>query len=266
MIENISEKGIRPPEETKGILKGAGNFRDLGGYGTGDGRIVKYNCVFRSNSLARLTDDDLTVLKEIDIKYVFDFRVKKEVELSPDRLPEDCDINYLNMPVVHGEFDAEVAMKRIQSGDTAWLTDEFMIEGYKKNIDEFADTWGAIVRHLADQKSLPLVFHCTAGKDRAGTCAALILLTLGVPEETVIYDYELTNIYLKEWVDMIRQTVRSDGHDPESMDPFLVANRDYIVSLIEYIKEKYGCAEEYFSTKAGIDNETLIRLKQQLLT
>ncbi len=247
------------------FLKGAGNFRDLGGYRTIDGRTVRYNCMFRSNNLSMLTDDDIEVLKNLDIRTVVDFRVKTEVDRSPDRLPETGKIKQVSLPVIHGKFDASVAMKRIQNGDTAWLTDEFMIDGYRKNIEEFADTWGTVLQYLSELEYRPLVFHCTAGKDRAGTCAALILLTLGVPEETVIFDYELTNKCLKDWVNIIRQTIKEDGHDPEPLDPFLVAKRDYIVSLITYINNKYGSAENYFQKKAGISEEILDRFKEQLL-
>ena len=75
------------------------------------------------------------------------------------------------------------AVERIKKGDDSWLTEDFMLSGYIHNLDEFAHIWGEVIRRLIEPENRPLLFHCTGGKDRAGTCAALILLALGVPEK-----------------------------------------------------------------------------------
>ena len=79
----------------------------------------------------------------------------------------------------------------------------FLINGYRLNLNQFAATWGEVFRRLADPKCLPLIFHCTGGKDRAGIFAALLLLTTGMPEETVIYDYGLSNTDIADVVNQI---------------------------------------------------------------
>ena len=173
-------------------LEGSFNFRDLGGYETSDGRRVKWGRVFRSDHLARLTDNDLVLLENMGLRLVCDFRTPAETEKARDRLPQDGSIEYLHLPVIHGEFDPAMAMARMKQGDISWLTQDFMVNRYKRKIDDFPDIWGTVLNRLADPENRPLVFHCTAGKDRAGACAALTLLALGVPEETVIYDHGLS--------------------------------------------------------------------------
>ena len=193
------EKG-RVIAERQVPLEGAVNFRDLGGYRSSDGRRVRWGQVFRSDSLARLTERDRIRVEHLGLKLIIDFRTPNEVKKSPDRLPQSSTMRCLNLPITHGEFDFVSAVERIKKGDDSWLTEDFMLSGYIHNLDEFAHTWGEVIRRLIEPENRPLLFHCTGGKDRAGTCAALILLALGVPEETVIDDHQLSNILIADLV------------------------------------------------------------------
>ncbi len=246
-------------------VKIAHNFRDIGGYEAADGRRIVAGQVFRSSSLYNLNEKQAANLKKLDIRLVCDFRISRDVEEKPDTLPDDGSIEHLHLPVTHGRFDTSVIAEKIKSNETDWLNDEFMIEGYRKNIDDFADAWGTVINRLADPESRPLVFHCTAGKDRAGTCSALVLLALGIPEKTVIYDYELSNIFLTGWVKEVNEKILEIGMDPEQLKPFLFAPREYILALIDHIKSKYGSAEEYLVTCAGVKKETIEKLRRDLL-
>ncbi len=257
-------KGVNAAER-KVPMEGAINFRDLGGYKTTDGHHVKWGKIFRSNKLNTITNKDQALLKQIGIKLVCDFRVPGEGAKEPDILPADGSIEHLPLPITHGEFDTIAATEKIQKGDTDWLTDAFMIEGYKKNIDDFAATWGEVFHRLAEPENHPLVFHCNAGKDRAGTCAALILLALGVPEKTIIYDYTLSNVFLARWVEAIHDIIREAGIDPQILSPFLVVKAEYIVALLNHIRETYGSASHYLKTRANVSNITLDRLRNELL-
>ena len=241
-------------------LEGAVNFRDLGGYRSSDGLRVKWGRVFRSDGLARLTTTDQAILRQIGIRLVCDFRTPGEVEKSPDRLPDGA--RWLHLPIVHGEFDSIAALERMGRGDISWLTDDFMVNGYIRNIDEIAETWGTVLNHLSRPEGRPMVFHCTGGKDRAGVCAALILLALDVPEETVIYDHGLSNIYIAKLLDKIYEYIRYIGIDPEKVAPYFTAPRECIVSMLNHLHQTYGSATNYLNTRAGVSQETLALLKQ----
>lgn len=247
------------------VMDGAVNFRDLGGYTTTDGRQVRWGRVFRSDGLARLSDPDLERIRRMGISRVFDLRSFDEIADAPDRLPDDGSVNHVHVPVTHGDFDFVEAMKRIKTGDTSWLTDDFMVKGYINNLESFPRAWGDIIGAAVNAGRGPLVFHCTGGKDRTGTCAALLLLALGVDEETVIYDHQLSNIYIKELLPRIYEMMASYGIDPEILFPYLTAPRECIEALLEHIRENYGSATGYLTEKGGVTPEDIERVRQSLL-
>lgn len=251
--------------ERRVVLEGAFNFRDLGGYQSIDGRRTKWGRIYRSDGLARLTASDRAVLKQIGIRLVCDLRAPAEVKKSPDRLPEDSAIEYLNFPIVSGNFDTVTAHEKIKKGDIDWLTEDYMIKGYINNIDAYATTWTALFEHLAAPASYPLVFHCTGGKDRAGVCAALILLSLGVSEETVIYDHGLSNEFLADILPKLYSYFSSFGIEKENLLPYLTAPRAAIIALLDHIRQTYGSAVDYLKNKAGVSQKTLDGLKRDML-
>lgn len=246
-------------------LSGAINFRDLGGYETSDGRRVKWGQIFRSDALSRLTATDQALFRHLDIRQVFDFRTPAEVESAPDLLPEDHRVSYSHLPVIHGEFDPAVALARIRQGDISWLTEDFMRQGYIKNIEQYPHVWSSVIRAMANENSAPLVFHCTGGKDRAGACAALTLLALGVPRETVIQDHGLSNVYIGERLPHIKAFLNSHGVDPDKALPYFTAPRASIESLIDHLEEKYGGAVNYLAIRGELPLSIIEKLKKQLL-
>jgi protein-tyrosine phosphatase len=246
-------------------LEGTVNFRDLGGYQTCDGRRIRWGKVFRSDHLSRLTDRDIDFMRKLKIQFVCDFRTSVEARNRPDRFPGDSPGEYLHLPINHLKFDPTTLFEKLKRGDTSWLTKEFLIEGYLSNIDKFASIWGRVFKRLADPGHMPLVFHCTGGKDRAGTCAALILLALGVPEETVVYDHGLSNIFIADVVNEIYAQFDCLGIDREKISPYFSAPRYCIEAMIGHLNEKYGSPTEYLKSKAGVTAEMLESIKKELL-
>jgi protein-tyrosine phosphatase len=246
-------------------LEGAVNFRDIGGYRTSDGREVKWGKVFRADGLARLTENDHQVLRQIGIDRVFDFRTPSEISEAPDKLPEDGTVIHVNLPVTHGKFDFVDAMARLKKGDSTWLTPDFMINGYIRNIEEFAGVWGTVINYIADSKGAAQLFHCTGGKDRTGTCAALILLMLGVDEETIIKDHQLSNIYIADMLPKIFKLIASYGIDPDKLVPYLTAPLECIHALLDHLRNNYTSSSDYLEKKSGVKKETQELLKEKLL-
>jgi len=246
-------------------LEGTVNFRDIGGYKTSDGREVKWGKVFRSDGLARLTEKDHLALLRMGIVRVFDFRTPAEVSEAPDTLPEDGSITHVNLPVTHGKFDFVDAMARLKQGDSSWLTPDFMVNGYIRNIEEFASVWGEVINCVADSKEQAQLFHCTGGKDRTGTCAALILLMLGVDEETVVKDHQLSNTYIAGMLPGIFKLIDSYGVDPDKLVPYLTAPLECIHALLDHLRNNYGSASDYLAQKSGVKKETQELLKEKLL-
>ncbi len=260
-----TQSGPNELDEKRRIrLDGTVNFRDLGGYETVDGRCTKWGQVFRSDSLARLSVRDLEQLQVMGLKLVCDLRAPAEVHKAPDRLPEHG-VEYLQLPVVSSDFDTVTAMERLKQKDTSWLTPTFMIDAYRNNIEFYGRTWGTIVTRLAEADSRPLLFHCTAGKDRTGVCAALILSVLGVPEETIIADHAVSNHYFAETVVKINEYIRSLGVDPQLVAPYLSAPREAMVFVLEHIRKTYGSAAMYLQEKGAVVPEVIASLRETML-
>lgn len=251
--------------ERRVALDGSVNFRDLGGYKTIDGQRMKWGLLFRSDNLGRLSDRDVEFLRHMGIELVCDFRTPAEAQRLPDRFPRGDHARYLHLPIRHGEFDPVNTFKRIQKGDIGWMTEDFMIKGYIKNVENFASLWSRFFKCLADRSNRPLVFHCTGGKDRAGVCAALILLVLGVPEETVISDHGLSNVYINGVLRKIYARIQSYGVEPHQVAPYFIAPKSAIVALIDHIRQTYGSAAGYLRKKAGIAQKIIDQLKEDLL-
>jgi protein-tyrosine phosphatase len=110
-----------------------------------------------------------------------------------------------------------------------------------------------------------LVFHCTGGKDRAGVGAALILLSLGVPEATVIYDHGLSNLYIAAVLEKIYDRIRSLGVDSKQVAPYFSAPKNAIIAVVRHIRQTYGSAADYLINKAGVDKRVIEQLREDLL-
>ena len=246
-------------------LEGGVNFRDLGGYRSNDGRRVKWGQVFRSDNLGRITDRDVNYLQKMKIRLVCDFRTPAEIKKLPDRYPPGGRGKSLLLTIQHGQSDPANTFDRIKNGDIDWMTEEYMINGYIKNIEEFAHLWARFFNAIADSSNRPLVFHCTGGKDRAGVAAALILLALDVPGETVVRDHGLSNMYIAAVLERIYSEIRAMGVDPEQISAYFTAPQKAMEAVLNHLETVYGSATDYLLGKAGVDAGVLRRLKNDLL-
>jgi protein-tyrosine phosphatase len=264
------------PEGAPGIMvvergvpvRGAVNFRDLGGYETADGRRLKWDQVYRSGTLSKLEDSDLSLLKRLGVKLVCDFRTAHEMQIAPDRLPTDGSIDYLHLPTFLGDRDPIAALNENRGNGIEKMARDFkayMIQAYTVSIYKQARTWGRVIEHLARSENRPMVFHCTTGKDRTGVFAALLLLALGVTEESIIEDYVATNFFLARDLEQASGHIRDLGMDPERMSPYFYVKEVYMSSLIDHIRQTFGSVANYFQSEAGVPETALSLLKEELL-
>lgn len=241
-------------------LEGASNFRDLGGYETEDGRRVRWRKVFRSGALDRLTDADLAALDDLGLKSIVDLRHADELALYPTRLSpaRPATIHHLPIrPKVPGGY-----RERIEAGeeDAGNLALQYMTEAYRCYVRDHADAYQGLMQRLVDPANHPLVFHCAAGKDRTGFAAALILMTLGVPEETIYEDYLATNTYWTEG----GVRVQSDIPEP-ARKQLIAANDAYLRAAIETLHEVHDSLDAYLRGPLGLSKEDVARLRDLLL-
>jgi protein-tyrosine phosphatase len=188
-------------------LSGQPNFRDLGGYATRDGRRVKWRRVYRSGELSQLTETDVVKLGELGIRTVIDLRSAEEVAARGEgRLPEGATLH--PMPISSSDMFAKL-IPMFLNGDFSQVPPNLLDRVNRVLVRDFSAQFGGLLRALSDPTKRPLVFHCTQGKDRAGFGAAMVLSALGVPWETVVEDYLLSNHYRKAENDKMLGMIRS---------------------------------------------------------
>jgi protein-tyrosine phosphatase len=249
--------------ERRLALEGAVNFRDLGGYKTESGRHTRWGKLFRSDSLAYLSPADQELLCAIGIRNVIDLQTEKEAAQAPDRLPACMTHEYL-----------PVYPEREKPGGIAWLFSRARFEkGWRQfytelMIDRKAVVFGRFLKRLADADCPPTVFHCRAGKDRTGIAAMLLLAALGVPEQTIIADYSLTNFGFETFHQRVRlkyRWIEAIGISLDRFTPILTADPEYLKNAFDHIRKKYGSVDLYLDKAAGVDRETIRRLRQFFL-
>jgi protein-tyrosine phosphatase len=223
-------------------LAGASNFRDLGGYPTGDGRSVRWRRIFRSNHLGHLTDDDVAVVRDLGVRRAFDFRGREERTAALCRMAE---INVHSLPV---EPTVVAALRAIAAAGTKLSRDhavEVMRDSYRSYVHQNTPRFRNLFAHLVADRA-PLVIHCTAGKDRTGFASALILHTLGVPHEVISEDYLLTNRFYR------RDPSASTDLPDEVKEVLGTVRASFLAAAFEAIDADYGNLESYLREGLGL--------------
>jgi len=253
--------------ERRIALEGEPNFRDLGGYETADGRVVKWGRVYRSGELAKLTDADLAVVDGLDIKLVCDLRSPGEVTIGPDRLPAGTES--VGIPISDDSQDPVAIRNAVLAGDVSSLgaPGELLTEGNKKFITEHTDDYTALMERVMDPAAQPTNLHCTAGKDRAGLGAALVLLTLGVPEKTVMEDFLLSNEYraASNAKTLSQLAALLDPNEIEVMKGLIEVRPEFLQAALDTMEEEYGSVDGYLRKGLGITPKERARFQKLML-
>lgn len=243
------------------------NFRDIGGYSATKGKMVKYDCIYRSGDLSRIDAKDLSLIENIGIKTVYDLRHTGEVEELPNDLPKS--IKQVHIPIYNADEQPGGLWRTISRYNLDHYWEEFYV---KTLIDDNAKHYGELINTIVKRDNYPIVIHCTAGKDRTGIAIALILLAIGVPEDTVIADYTLSNngfprilAYAQDKFN--KHPVAMSILNIEAIDlyPFFLAKRRTISISLDHIKNKYGTYENYLIKAADVDPKSILLLKNRLL-
>ena len=237
-------------------LSGASNFRDLGGYIGKDGRRTRWGHLFRSNHLGSLTDDDIAVLRQLGLKSAFDFRGENERTAAACR---HDGITVHSLPIEPTTLG--LLHERLAAGQKVGTeeTIELMCEAYRGFVRRATPVYKTLFTHLLDDTA-PLVFHCTAGKDRTGYAAALILSSLGVDEEVIAEDFMLTNRYYRR-----AETGASSELPQEVRDVMGSVHASFLSAALDTVKSDYGSMDAYFADGLGLSARDRAQLERRYL-
>ncbi len=237
------------------------NFRSLGGQTTAEGGRVRSGLVYRSAHLAEASDPDLDKLVDLGIRTVFDFRNQGDLAAEgPNRLPDGVDL--VSLPMVDPAnrtgartdfslLSAEELEERYGNGKAF----QWMKEASGRSVSDpgRAAQFGEFVRGLLAPGAVPVLFNCSAGKDRTGWAASLLLLAVGVPEQQVVDHYLETNQHVVP------------GRYGELMMPLAVVHADYFAEQMKVLADTWGTFDQYWTDGLGLDNGHRQALRELLL-
>ncbi|RHA38591.1 tyrosine-protein phosphatase [Cellulomonas rhizosphaerae] len=244
-----------------------GNLRDLGGRPTRDGALVATGVVFRSAELADEAIAGDPELAALGLRTIVDLRTGAEREARPDRVPAGAQLV---------ELDVLADLPTGAAAQVATLFEEHggRIEGHDV-VDQMRSTYrsfvtsaaarqayAGLVRVVIDPARVPVLFHCTAGKDRTGWAATILLLAAGVTREEVADEYLAVNPAVRAAYAPLLAQFAASGGDPAALAPFLEVRADYLQAAFDQIDASYGSFDAYLRDGLGLTDvevETLGR-------
>jgi len=243
-------------------LQGGQNFRDLGGYRTSNGRTVRWGLLFRSGSMHFLTDADYAYLEKRGIRTVCDFRSSAERQAEPVSWPAAAAPNVLVTDYVQDLKSSGLAAGAAPA--TGAEARAMMAKLYPNMLVQFNAQYRRMFAELLAGRA-PLAFNCTAGKDRTGVASALLLTALGVPRQTVVDDYLLTNRYFDPKKAMSGASSASYGMQKMPQDvvqAYMAADRSYIEAAFRVVDGHKGGAAGYLRDELGLTTADVARLRR----
>lgn len=241
-------------------LDQAMNFRDLGGYQNRQGQSVRWGRVFRADSLSYLDDHDQSILKGLRLRTVCDLRSTYEQEMAPDKL--DPSWQLIDCHVYPQDGDENKQLDLVSNDQPSPFADMYqstLLSTHSQAM--FARVLHAILDLPQDGS---LVFHCSAGKDRTGMMAAIILALLDVDDETIIRDYLLTN--------QLYRFSASDQLPSDNDITKLVANMNLthgvgqvMQTFLGDMRSGWGSIDQFARQQLSMTDADLDKLKNMLL-
>lgn len=238
---------------------GAFNVRDLGGLRTIGGESLRRGVAFRADGLHRLPADEIERLAALGVRTVVDLRTAGEIDVAASMTAED--IAVVHLPVLrdvwsHEDLGADAAPMEAVT---------FLVERYLEMLEEGAEAIAAIFALLAHEGSRPLAFHCSAGKDRTGVIAALLLSSLGVPDDDIAEDYTTSAAAMDKLVEWIRAQ-RPEAADAMAKQPavFLSCPPEAMHVFLARLRERWGSVRAYLAS-IGVESSTLESVRAAFL-
>ncbi|HQE70511.1 MAG TPA: tyrosine-protein phosphatase [Atopobiaceae bacterium] len=241
------------------------NVRELGGIESADGRCIRHGLLYRGSALTGLGTEQSSIVDGFGLRCIFDLRAKTETDGQEDYVPEGAEYHR-----IAGMYDAAgsemgfsptaVANFLAMNNDPIEIMRALYISMAHGN-----PAVHALIDCLIAGKA-PLYFHCSAGKDRTGVAAALILTLLGVPDDAIMEEFLLTNAYraelienppspLPDFIDSIGLWERANGVDEQDL-----------LAVFASMDERCSTREEYFADEFGLDEAALAALRDRYLT
>ncbi|KAJ8593152.1 hypothetical protein M405DRAFT_786434 [Rhizopogon salebrosus TDB-379] len=249
-------------------IPGVCNVRDIGSYPTATPNVViKPGYAYRSAELSSITEEGARKLVSLGILTVFDLRSDPEMRKYSSPIPVIEGVEVVPTPVFKNEdYSPEKLAKRFELYATG-TTEAFMIL-YSQILDHGGSAFGSILRHVRDKPNSPFIFHCTAGKDRTGIVAAILLKLAGVDNHLIAEDYSLTRVGREPDREKVLRRLMKEpmfAANAEAAMRLLTSRYETMIAFFDLLEEKYGGVETYVKTYTGLTDEDLRIIRSNLV-
>ncbi len=258
------------PEHRLLNFEGVHNFRDMGGYRSSDGRSVRWGTLYRSGTFAHTSRADRQALADLDLSVLVDFRSAAEKLEEPNQLPQPTPFSVVEIPTLDGGDNslAEEIMGRMEAGNfDGFDPDAFMIAANRQIASTYTPKYREFMQVILQAQGAPVVWHCSAGKDRTGFAAALLLRTLDVPMETILEDYvasrEPAVAARSRELWLLRLLQGEDAAD--KLKVILGVEPAWLEAAFAQIDEDWGSFDNYLTEGLGVTPEDRQKLRDSLL-
>lgn len=249
------------------------NFRDLGGYANNEGRVTRSGILYRSGEFSRLSRREQPILNGLGISKMVDFRSAEERQRSPSSWHDEAtrpDILLLSIGGSAADWSSALSQQLQQGGFTESELNNIFIDMYANVPLENSAEYAALFDVILANDGAPLLFHCTAGKDRTGIAAALILSALNVPRETIMQDFMATNatVDLEHMAAMLARIFSSQSStdiSEQSIRPMLMVEPVYLETTFITIESEFGSVDNYLRQALGLSDADRAELQLLLL-
>jgi protein-tyrosine phosphatase len=250
-------------------FKGVSNFRDLGGYPTREGKQVKWGVLYRSGHLAKLRRAALRQFEQLQIHTLVDLRSDMERDKDPDRLPPSHSIRVRALPIFDegNEAMVEEVKQRLKNNDfRGFDPDAIMVAAYRQFALRFSEQYRQFVHTVLEAGGAPVLWHCTAGKDRAGFAAALLLRILGVERRVAVQDYMLSAQYINRMMKLyILIWLTKGAKTARMLRSFVEVREHWIEAAFQAIDEHWGSFETYVEQALALSPRAVGQMRKSLL-
>ena len=241
-------------------IESVSNFRDVS-----VGSKMKKNLLFRCAKLSTLNDQDICVLENLNPHAIIDFRDPKEIKKAPDNLSAKLLKKYINLPISASTLSRMAAQKEID-GDSVESYEKVMEDSYRMYINNHKVVWTKFFEILIKSKKLPIIFHCSAGKDRTGIASFMIQSIFKNPMDLIFENYLISNDLLTIKAATAEQSTNSSNQDSlvtkNMLSTLGKVQQSYLNAAIDEIDKKYSSLENYFISQLGLKVNDIQKLKQ----
>lgn len=237
-------------------LQGAFNVRDLGGYPTADGGTTRWRSFLRADALHGLTAQDVRALLDLGLRTVIDLRSNAEIAHQPSVFSRHESVRYHHIAVFDGLAPADAMLREAAGTDLS--------HRYAQAAESCRPALQRVAATIAEAEDGVVLFNCTAGKDRTGIVAAMLLSLAGVRSEDIASDYALTGELAAPFIERLKAMAMARGLDEAIAARLLSSERTSMLAFLRHMEDRHAGFANYLGLEPAA-RDAIVLIEKRLL-